>query len=123
MSVPSGVAYPDGDRTLLTCPACGQAARVDLHGDRLAVHCFAQCPPEKTLAAVGSEQLSAEFRRDESTYSGKTNGSGARSSGALPVRPAETCRGSARSSGCGVVAFPSAISRSCSVPRESAKGC
>ena len=59
-----GLTYPepDGDRIFLPCPACGQTARVDLHGERIAVRCFAACDPEDTLAGIDCDRLRAELR-------------------------------------------------------------
>ncbi len=59
---------PDGDRTFLTCPACGQTARVDLHGDRVAVRCFAGCDPEDTFAGIDCDRLLAELRSHKENW-------------------------------------------------------
>jgi len=74
------LTYPDahGARTLITCMECGQAARVDLHGDRLDVRCFVGCEPEQTLAGLDFDRLRAEL---EGTARVRDNGRAAADKG------------------------------------------
>ena len=44
------LTYARNGYRAIDCPRCGQEARVDLYGDRLAVECRAQCPEEDVLA-------------------------------------------------------------------------
>lgn len=44
--------WVDGDRTLMECPACNQAGRVDRRGTSIHFHCFAQCDPEAIAPMV-----------------------------------------------------------------------
>nr|MBA2278106.1 AAA family ATPase [Chloroflexia bacterium] len=63
----------DGDRVLITCPVCRQAARVDRRGGRLSVDCFAKCQESDVLEALGLDvgRILAEL-----ATSARTNGSG-----------------------------------------------
>ncbi len=67
----------DGERTLTTCPLCSQAARVDRHGDRLHVRCFAECAEADVLASldVGRilEELSASAAIGNDPSPGKSD--------------------------------------------------
>jgi hypothetical protein len=56
------------DRTLVDCPLCRQAARVDLHGGRLVFRCFGGCDPADVAAAMRSHegQLIRELSSDTS---------------------------------------------------------
>ena len=51
----SRLTRPDDGRTLIDCPLCGQSARVDRHGDRLAVKCFAECQEPAVLESLGGD--------------------------------------------------------------------
>ncbi len=51
----------DGDRTLITCPLCRQAARVDRHGGRLAVRCFGGCQEASVHEALDVARILAEL--------------------------------------------------------------
>jgi hypothetical protein len=67
----SRVTYlDDGGRRLIDCRNCGQAARVDVQGDRLTVSCFARCDQEATLGGVDVEQLLAEVGDDTEAADG-----------------------------------------------------
>src|SRR5262245_9343691 len=49
-----GLVYTlDNGRSAISCPLCGQAAAVDLVGDRLSVGCYATCPEERVVEALG----------------------------------------------------------------------
>lgn len=37
------LTWHDGERTLMDCPLCSQAGRVDRRGERITFRCFAQC--------------------------------------------------------------------------------
>lgn len=54
-----------GDRgaSLTDCPRCGQAVRVELHGDRLSVRCYGACDPEAVLEALDVARIAGELRR------------------------------------------------------------
>lgn len=67
------LTYPalDDDRTLLTCSQCGQAARVELHGDQIDVRCYAGCSPEESLAGIDNGYLLAELQ-DTASRAGRT---------------------------------------------------
>gem|GEM_PF-2505108 len=73
MSAPRRITYlePDGDRTFLTCPACGQTARADMDRDKVTVRCFAGCSTEDTLAGIDRQRLLAELQ-EETTRRGCT---------------------------------------------------
>jgi len=54
------ITYIDQSRRLMDCRGCGQAARVDVHGERVTVRCFARCDQDVALGGVDLEQLIAE---------------------------------------------------------------
>jgi hypothetical protein len=59
----SPLSYLDpGGRRLLDCRNCGQAAKVELHGDRVRATCFAGCKQDLALAGYDVERLRAECR-------------------------------------------------------------
>lgn len=49
--------------TLTDCPLCRQAARVDLHGERLSVRCYGECAPDAVLASLDVARIAGELRR------------------------------------------------------------
>ena len=51
----------DGDRTLITCRLCRQAARVDRRGDRLSVKCFGGCREDDVLEALDVDRILSEL--------------------------------------------------------------
>jgi hypothetical protein len=67
------ITYADSGRRLMDCRNCGQAARVDVHGERLVVTCFARCDQDAALEGVDLEELLAEIR-----YSGEAPDGGAK---------------------------------------------
>lgn len=58
----SGLTYMDNGRRLMDCRNCGQAARIDVHGERVTVQCFARCDQDVALEGVDLEELLAEVR-------------------------------------------------------------
>ncbi len=62
MSAPR-LTKDEGDRTLLrACPRCGQAGKVELHGERLAVTCWGGCSEDAVLGVVDVERIRDELR-------------------------------------------------------------
>lgn len=53
----------DPAATLTDCPLCGQAVRVELHGDRLSGRCYGGCRAEQLLAALDTPRIAAELWR------------------------------------------------------------
>ncbi len=51
----------DPTATLVDCPRCGQAVRVELHGDRLSGRCYGGCEPARLLEALDVAQIAAEL--------------------------------------------------------------
>ena len=47
--------------TLTTCPRCGQAVRVELHGRRLSATCYGGCPASRLAEALDAARISAEL--------------------------------------------------------------
>jgi hypothetical protein len=57
------LTYTDeGGRRLIDCRNCGQAARVDVHGERLTVTCFARCDQDAALEGVDISMLIDEVK-------------------------------------------------------------
>jgi hypothetical protein len=56
-----GLTWRDGSRTLFDCPLCGQAGRVDRHGSRLSLRCFAGCPEHEVAERLDLAALVAEL--------------------------------------------------------------
>jgi AAA domain len=55
------VTYIDADgRRLIDCQNCNQAARIELHGDRLSTTCYAGCDQDVTLGEYDLDQLRVE---------------------------------------------------------------
>lgn len=52
----------DPDTTLTDCPCCGQAVRVELHGDRLSGRCFGGCEPDRLAEALDTARIAGELR-------------------------------------------------------------
>jgi putative DNA primase/helicase len=61
----NALTYLDGGRRLLDCSKCGHAARIELHGDRLDVRCFAGCDQDAALAGYDLGRLRAEIVASE----------------------------------------------------------
>jgi hypothetical protein len=60
------VTYLDnGGRRLVDCRGCGQAARIEFHGDRLSTLCFAGCDQDLTLEGYDLDRLRAECNGGE----------------------------------------------------------
>ena len=53
----------DPDATLTDCPCCGQAVRVELHGDRLSGRCYGGCAPARLLGALDVARIAGELAR------------------------------------------------------------
>lgn len=51
----------DPDATLTDCPCCGQAVRVELHGDRLTATCHGSCSASQLTGALDAARLCAEL--------------------------------------------------------------
>ena len=51
----------DPDATLTDCPCCGQAVRVELHGQRLSATCYGGCPADRLAEALDAARISAEL--------------------------------------------------------------
>ena len=79
----SRLTWDEGDRTLTSCPRCGQAVRVDLHGSRLDVRCFGGCGDTSVLEALHAEAIVAELRVDRDSHADRLEGAVARSKGRL----------------------------------------
>ena len=47
---------------LTDCPLCGQAVRVELHGDRLSGKCFGGCAADRLAEALDVARIAAELR-------------------------------------------------------------
>ena len=61
MSAPRLTRDDDGRTLLRACPHCGQAGKVELHGERLAVRCFGGCGEADVLAAIDVDRLRGEL--------------------------------------------------------------
>jgi hypothetical protein len=46
-------------RRAIDCPLCGQAARVDLHGRRVSIRCYAGCTEDSVTEELGAEGMAA----------------------------------------------------------------
>jgi hypothetical protein len=55
-----GLGNPDA--TLTDCPSCGQAVRVELHGDRLSATCYGGCSAARLAEVLDVIRISAELR-------------------------------------------------------------
>lgn len=51
----------DPHATLTDCPSCGQAVRVELHGQRLSATCYGGCPAERLAETLDAARISAEL--------------------------------------------------------------
>jgi hypothetical protein len=54
-----GVGNPGA--TLCDCPCCGQAVRVDLHGNSLTARCYGGCDEEDVLAPHDVVRIATEL--------------------------------------------------------------
>jgi hypothetical protein len=54
-----GLGNPDA--TLCDCPVCGQAVRVDLHGNSLTARCYGGCDEAEVVARLNVPRLVAEL--------------------------------------------------------------
>jgi hypothetical protein len=54
-----GLGNPDA--TLCDCPCCGQAVRVDLHGNNLSAKCYGGCYEHTVLARLNVARIVAEL--------------------------------------------------------------
>lgn len=64
----------DGDRTVMTCALCDQAARVARHGDRLHVHCFGGCAEVDVLESLDVGRILAELTTPTAVGNGPSTG-------------------------------------------------
>jgi len=51
----------DADATLTDCPCCGQAVRVELHGQRLAATCYGGCSAARLAETLDAARIAAEL--------------------------------------------------------------
>jgi hypothetical protein len=51
----------DPDATLTDCPLCGQAVRVELHGQRLSATCYGGCSADRLAETLDAARIAAEL--------------------------------------------------------------
>lgn len=51
----------DPAATLTDCPLCGQAVRVELHGDRLSGTCYGGCSAGRLAETLDAERITGEL--------------------------------------------------------------
>ena len=83
----------DGDRSLVVCPVCSQAARVDRRGDHLAVRCFGGCQEDDVLLALDVDRVLAELAAPAASGSSSAE---ARHNGARPAEKLRPTNGNGR---------------------------